>query len=125
MKTAMLYETTFEASHSLSKIPGEPGLHYILHGHTWRVLVEVGGEVDEISGMIMDPKKLEEMVQACLPFGHLNQIISNPTAELVARYILMLVQTMLRADSHGAVEIVALTLFEGVGKGVRVCMEPA
>lgn len=84
-------ETDFSAAHQLHGYPGHCGR---LHGHTWKVRVEV--ETDQIDdiGIGLDFKKLKSIannVLEPLDHHHINQIPpfdkENPTAENLSRYL--------------------------------------
>jgi 6-pyruvoyltetrahydropterin/6-carboxytetrahydropterin synthase len=63
------------------------------HGHNYEVVVKVSGEVDEITGFVMDTKILSELIrtQVVERFDHKNLNLDteefkhlNPTAENIA-----------------------------------------
>lgn len=84
-------ETTFAAAHQLHKYQGPCGK---LHGHTWKVRVEVATDrVDDV-GISFDFKSLKvvtETVIQRLDHRHINEVppfdTENPTAENLSRYI--------------------------------------
>ena len=57
-----------------------------LHGHTWRVKIEVEGEVQE-DGMIINFKKIKGLVDS-LDHSYLNDYIDLPTAENIVKYFM-------------------------------------
>ena len=74
----------FSAAH---KLPEYDGDCHNLHGHTWQVVFEIEGPVQE-SGMIYDFKLLKPMLDSVLPdHKFLNDYVNNPTAENLSRYI--------------------------------------
>jgi len=87
-------EFTFEASHQL---PNHKGKCKNLHGHSYRVQVELSGEINLIEGasdegMIMDFGDLSNIVKTEVldrfDHHHLNDLIVNvPTAEILAMMI--------------------------------------
>lgn len=84
----------FDAAHQL---PGVPADHQCarLHGHTYRLRVFVTGDVDEKTGMILDYAYLKKMVGPVidhLDHHYLNEIIPNPTTEIVAKWIFVRVK---------------------------------
>lgn len=90
----MAFEITvtreFAAAHQLVLYDGALEA---LHGHTWRVRVTVGGELDSI-GVVMDFHKLERLVDEITgPMSErlLNELPAfaklNPSAENVALHI--------------------------------------
>jgi len=72
----------FDAAHFL---PGHPKCGK-LHGHTWKVEVELVGEMDS-NGMVFDFGRLDKIMEEVLAdYDHtnLNDLISNPTCEMIA-----------------------------------------
>jgi 6-pyruvoyltetrahydropterin/6-carboxytetrahydropterin synthase len=84
-------EFTFEAAHRLPNVP--PGHKCArLHGHSFRVEVHVSGEVDPVTGWVMDFAD----IKACfaplhdqLDHRYLNEVpgLENPTSEILATWI--------------------------------------
>jgi 6-pyruvoyltetrahydropterin/6-carboxytetrahydropterin synthase len=81
-------EFSFAAAH---RLPRYQGPCFRLHGHNYRLLVGVEGEVDPASGMIADfgdiKRVVGEAVLAPLDHRDLNDTLENPTAENIARWI--------------------------------------
>jgi len=84
-------EFTFEAAHRLPHV-AEGHKCGRLHGHSYRLEVHVCGDVDPVSGMVMDFadikaafKPLEDMVD----HHYLNEVegLDNPTSENLARWV--------------------------------------
>lgn len=73
-------EFTFSAAH---KLEGYDGPCANLHGHTYRVIVEVEGFVDEGTGMLIDFATLSD-ARITLDHSYLNDFIEIPTAENIA-----------------------------------------
>lgn len=78
----------FEAAHEL---PNHPGKCRQLHGHSYRLVVSVDRPVEPNSGMAIDFSDLKQVVRAevvdRLDHRYLNDLIENPTAEVLARWI--------------------------------------
>ena len=80
----------FSASHILE---GLPATHKCsrLHGHSYRVRVEIGGIPDEV-GFIIDYGELEwirNLIDVEIDHRHLNDVLPfNPTAENIASWLL-------------------------------------
>ncbi len=76
---------TFEAAHRLR---WHPGKCRNLHGHSYRLDVTVSGPLNP-NGVVVDFDDLRAIVDRVVidPWDHsdLNQVIDNPTAELLAR----------------------------------------
>jgi 6-pyruvoyltetrahydropterin/6-carboxytetrahydropterin synthase len=82
---------TFEAAHFL---PGVPSTHRCsrLHGHSYRVEVQLDGPVDPHTGFVVDFFDLEQSfdgIMEALDHRSLNEVIGleNPTAENIALWI--------------------------------------
>jgi 6-pyruvoyltetrahydropterin/6-carboxytetrahydropterin synthase len=75
----------FEAAHEL---PGHPGECRRLHGHSYKLLISVEREIDPDSGMAIDFSDLKRIVtqEVIVHVDHrlLNELIDNPTAEMLA-----------------------------------------
>lgn len=84
-------EFTFEAAHHLPNVP--PGHKCArLHGHSFRIVIHVEGEVDAHTGWVMDFSELSAAFRPlydCLDHYYLNEIegLENPTSENLARWI--------------------------------------
>jgi len=74
----------FDAAH---KLPDYEGKCRNLHGHTYKLEVEVRGEVDRSSGMVIDFTKLSKIVHEWVvdiyDHSYLNNYWKNPTAEVM------------------------------------------
>ncbi len=89
--TEIFREFTFEAAHRLPHVPAGHKCAR-LHGHSFRVELHVGGEVDPHTGWIMDfadVKAAFAPVREQLDHHYLNEIegLENPTSEVLARWI--------------------------------------
>ncbi len=78
----------FEAAH---RLPHHPGKCRELHGHSYQLVVTVDRPVDPSSGMGIDFADLKEVVKSRvideLDHTSVNDLIENPTAELMAVWI--------------------------------------
>ncbi len=78
----------FEASHQLMQHAGKCRR---MHGHSYRFIVEIEGDLDPIQGLVIDffdlDKIVEEQVIDRLDHRHINELIDNPTAEWIAVWI--------------------------------------
>jgi 6-pyruvoyltetrahydropterin/6-carboxytetrahydropterin synthase len=81
-------EFYFAAAH---RLPRYEGPCFRLHGHNYKMFVAVEGEVDPRTGMIADFGVLKQVVQehvlARVDHRDLNDILDNPTAENIARWV--------------------------------------
>lgn len=79
---------TFDSAH---KLPNYKGKCANLHGHTFKLIIGVEGNVDEKTGMIVDfleiKKIVNEKVIEKLDHRYLNDIIENPTCENIILWI--------------------------------------
>jgi 6-pyruvoyltetrahydropterin/6-carboxytetrahydropterin synthase len=82
MKVSVTKLFEFEACHHL---PNYDGDCRNMHGHSYKLEVEVGGHVDEFSGMVVDFKDLKEVVKVKVldkyDHANLNDFFDMPTAE--------------------------------------------
>lgn len=82
---------TFEAAHRLPKVPVTHRCHR-LHGHSYRVEIDIEGSVDPETGFVVDFFDVEAAfapLLARLDHHCLNEVegLENPTAELIAIWI--------------------------------------
>jgi 6-pyruvoyltetrahydropterin/6-carboxytetrahydropterin synthase len=81
-------EFRFAAAHRLPRYDGPCSR---VHGHNYRFLVGVEGEVNPATGMIADFGDVKAAVQAQVlarvDHRDLNEFLENPTAENIARFI--------------------------------------
>ena len=116
-------ETHFAASHQLH---GYEGPCRVLHGHTWKVRVEVEtGQIDKI-GISFDFKQLKSVTQSViqrLDHHHINDIPPfdkvNPTAENLSKYIYEEVKKQLPR----AIRISQVTVWESANYAVSYSEE--
>jgi 6-pyruvoyltetrahydropterin/6-carboxytetrahydropterin synthase len=87
MKTAVTRTFHFEAAHQL---PWHEGRCRQLHGHSYRLEVTVEGPVGP-QGIVLDFADLRDVVEreilARYDHRYLNDLMDNPTAELLAQQI--------------------------------------
>lgn len=80
-------EFKFDAAHNLVNYHGKCER---LHGHTYRLAVVLEGEPDE-EGMVCDfvelKKIVSEFVLSKLDHAYINDVIPQPTAEYISRWI--------------------------------------
>ena len=103
----------FASAHSLRGYPGDCAK---LHGHNWKIEVEViGSKLDEV-GMVIDFKKIKK--QAKLVIAELDHTFlndhpyfkeTNPTAENIAQYIYQQIQAKIEDER---VKMHRLTVWE-------------
>lgn len=81
-------EFHFAAAH---RLPRYEGPCFRLHGHNYKLFVAVEGEVDPRTGMIADFGQVKQAVQehvvSRVDHRNLNDILDNPTAENIARWM--------------------------------------
>lgn len=114
MKLGLIAE--FDAAHSL---PGYPGKCAHMHGHTYQVEMVVEGEVGQ-DGFVMDFYELKKILGSALQeLDHrcLNEILPNPTAESIARWIAERLKKEMEATS---IRLYSLKLWEGKNKWVLI-----
>jgi len=81
-------EFYFAAAH---RLPRYEGPCFRMHGHNYKFFVALEGEVDPRTGMIADfgvvKDVVKEQVLARVDHRTLNDLLDNPTAENIARWI--------------------------------------
>jgi 6-pyruvoyltetrahydropterin/6-carboxytetrahydropterin synthase len=81
-------EFHFAAAH---RLPRYDGPCFRLHGHNYRFFVGLEGEVDPATGMVADfgvvKERVQEHVLSRVDHQNLNDVLENPTAENIARWI--------------------------------------
>jgi 6-pyruvoyltetrahydropterin/6-carboxytetrahydropterin synthase len=81
-------EFYFAAAH---RLPRYDGPCFRMHGHNYKFFVALEGDVDPASGMIADFGEVKrivgEQVLARVDHRNLNDVLENPTAENIARWI--------------------------------------
>jgi 6-pyruvoyltetrahydropterin/6-carboxytetrahydropterin synthase len=112
--------TGFAAAHSLRDYPGDCSR---LHGHNWKVDVEVEARALNRLGMGVDFKAIKQAARnlaATLDHRNLNDLSPfdkiNPTAENIAAFFYHGLSEVLNTDS---VRVVAVMLWETDSAGVR------
>ena len=86
-------KSKFSAAHKLPSYNGECAN---LHGHTWKVVFEIEGPLQE-NGMIYDFKQLKPLLKNALPdHKFLNDFVPNPTAENICQYLFDKVSALLK-----------------------------
>lgn len=82
-------EDSFDSAHWLPNVvPGHKCA--AMHGHTYRIRLEVSGPVGVESGWVIDYADLKyawSIIKAELDHRCLNDELPNPTCELIAEYI--------------------------------------
>ena len=87
----LFIEDSFDSAHWLPNVP--PGHKCgAMHGHTYRIRIEVSGDIDAQTGFVSghdyaDLKFAWSIIKADLDYRCLNDAISNPTCENIAEYI--------------------------------------
>ena len=116
MRTRVTRSFTFEAAH---RLPWHTGRCRNLHGHSYRLEVTVEGPLDE-GGMVLDFEDLKAAVQRQVVdrYDHtlLNDLLENPTAELVAA------DAWKRLEAAG-LNVVRLQLWETPNSSVELLPE--
>jgi 6-pyruvoyltetrahydropterin/6-carboxytetrahydropterin synthase len=91
MKVQLIKEYAFEAAHQLPQVaPGHKCQR--LHGHSYRIELELTGEVDPRTGWLIDFGEIDEIMAprlARLDHHCLNDVagLENPTSENLAGWL--------------------------------------
>ncbi len=101
----------FDASHCL---PNYNGKCERLHGHTYKLEVEVEKDVGE-DGMVIDFNEIKNIVEKealeSLDHSNINDLLENPTAEIITEYVWN--------KLDGKLPVSRIRLWEGEGKWVE------
>jgi 6-pyruvoyltetrahydropterin/6-carboxytetrahydropterin synthase len=101
----------FEAAHYLPNYEGDCNRH---HGHSYKLEVTVKGPFDSNQGMIVDFKGLKDIVKTSvidhLDHQMLNDVIPNPTAEALIRWIKAQLSVM--SGPYSEIKVVRIKLWE-------------
>ncbi|MDR0764118.1 MAG: 6-carboxytetrahydropterin synthase QueD [Synergistaceae bacterium] len=93
-------EFSFDAAHRLESYHGKCEN---LHGHTYRLSVEIEGSPDA-DGMIVDFARVKEIVdrEVISKFDHsyLNDFIRQPSAENIARFVFERLEPLLKGPDY-------------------------
>jgi 6-pyruvoyltetrahydropterin/6-carboxytetrahydropterin synthase len=113
-------EFTFDAAHNLVSYHGQCEK---LHGHTYRMMVEISGEPDG-EGMIVDFVRVKETVRDAIisKFDHayLNDVIAQPSAENIARYAFERLEPLLAGPNY---RLSAVQIWETQNSSALFCRE--
>lgn len=104
MRTKVSKVFYFDAAH---RIPNHRGKCKNLHGHTYRLIVTIEGDVE--SGMVIDFEDLKKIVDPVIEkydHAYLNDFFENPTVENIAATIRSEIQKKMD-------KIVSVQLWEG------------
>jgi len=114
----IFFETHFAASHQLHGYQGECK---DLHGHTWKVRVEITSDQTNDIGISMDFRQLKEISRSVLELldhRHINDVPPfdriNPTAENLSKFIYESVKIKLPDSVHMS----RVTVWESVQYGI-------
>ena len=91
MKVELEKDFTLECAHRLPRVPAGHKCAR-MHGHSFRVTVQVAGELDEKLGWLLDYAEIARAfapVHEALDHRCLNDVsgLENPTSEVLARWI--------------------------------------
>ena len=117
MKVAKTF--SFDSGHRLPNYVGKCARG---HGHTWKMAIVVEGKVNPDTGMVVDFGDLSRVAKDAmyrdddkwdLDHNHLNNLVANPTAENLVKYIIRRLRT-LWTESKLPGNIVTLKLWEKI-----------
>jgi len=98
-------EFTFDAAHRLERYHGKCEE---LHGHTYRLSISVKGELDD-EGMVIDFLELKALIKehvlSHLDHKYLNEVIEQPTAENIAKWVFDAVKPLIDSEKRKLHEV--------------------
>lgn len=89
MRATIIKKMEFEAAHFLPE-SSYTGKCNNTHGHSYKILVSIHGEINPNTGMVIDFSILKKSMKKCISrLDHrlLNEVICNPTAENIILWI--------------------------------------
>lgn len=92
MRVELLKQFHFEAAHRLPNVPPGHKCHRV-HGHSFRVDVQLEGEVDPVLGWLVDfgeiAARVAPILEAELDHRLLNEVpgLENPTSERLCEWL--------------------------------------
>ncbi len=119
-------ETDFSSGHYLRNYHGRCENP---HGHNYRILVTLAGEVLQESGLLFDFKQLEQIIQPVVdsldhqmindipPFADL-----NPSAENLARYFFEEISGRIAEAAEAGVRVKRCTIYETDRSAATYCV---
>lgn len=115
--TLLSREFHFDSAHFIKDYTGKCEN---LHGHTYRLIVTISGEVGK-SRMVLDFSILKSVVEEniidVLDHKNLNDLFENPTTEIIAQWIFDNLEDKFKEYHCSIYEIV---LFEGMNNRVII-----
>lgn len=115
----VLIEDSFDAAHWLPNVPVGHKCHN-MHGHTYRIRIEVGGRIDPLLGWIEDYSIIKarwEAVKLLIDHKIINDVVPNSTCENLAEWIWKALHSV------GIDNLERLQLMETANCGVVMGME--
>lgn len=82
-------EDSFDSAHYLPNVPDGHKCKR-MHGHTYRIRIEITGLIGTQTGWVVDYSDVKEIwnpIKCNLDHQNLNDILDNPTCELLAQWI--------------------------------------
>jgi 6-pyruvoyltetrahydropterin/6-carboxytetrahydropterin synthase len=84
-------EDSFDSAHWLPNVPATHKCHN-LHGHTYHIRIEIEGEVNEVTGWVIDYAVIKgawDVIKSIVDHHNLNEIegLENSTCENLAVWI--------------------------------------
>lgn len=106
----------FEASHQLPPDKECYGACRRLHGHTYKLIVEIEGEIDREYGWLINFKDLKQIVNKVVidkyDHQHLNDFFEITTAEVILEKIVEDLQAELDVRFNGLYKLHSCILYE-------------
>lgn len=99
MPLTIFIEDSFDSAHWLPHVPDDHKCRR-MHGHTYRIRIEFSREMDPVMGWLVDygvVKSYWSLIRNRLDHRTLNEVLPNPTCELIAAHIAEELQAKLDA----------------------------
>jgi len=94
-------EVTISAAHHLPLYEGKCA---DVHGHSWKIEVDIVSKVNKKTGMVVDFSKIKDIINQ-LDHKDINDFISNPTAENIVKFIMVNIKNKLKLPLSAQVRV--------------------
>lgn len=92
-----------------------------LHGHNWIITVHIRSTEKNKNGMVVDFKRIKELVHDRLDHNYINNVIKcNPTAENIGEWAMNIVQEYIEVEERTSARCYKVVVQESEGNIAEV-----